>query len=111
MARSRSVPFRTRSNLLAATTAVGEAAGQVYNVAFGQQTTLSRLFELMRAEVAKVRPAAAGLTLTHRPFRDGDIRHSLADTSRARRRLLGYAPTVPVKEGIVRSAKAYAPGS
>ncbi len=99
-----------QANLLAATTAAGEAAGQVYNVAFGQQTTLSRLFELMRAEVAKVRPAAAGLTLTHRPFRDGDIRHSLADTSRARR-LLGYAPTVAVNEGIVRSAKAYAPGS
>lgn len=97
-----------QANLLAATTQDGEAPGKVYNVAFGEQTTLKRLFELMRGEVAKVRPKAAGLQLIQRPFRDGDIRHSLADISRARR-LLTYTPTVAVTEGIALAAKTYGP--
>jgi UDP-N-acetylglucosamine/UDP-N-acetylgalactosamine 4-epimerase len=97
-----------QANLLAATTTNPEAFGQAFNIAFGERTTLSQLFSLMRDRVASLRPQAARAELVHRPFRDGDIRHSLADTAKARR-LLAYAPAVSVLDGISRTAPAYAP--
>lgn len=96
-----------QANLLAATTTNPAVFGQVFNIAFGERTTLSQLFSLMRDRVASLRPQAARAELVHRPFRDGDIRHSLADTSKARR-LLAYAPAVSVLDGISRTAPAYA---
>jgi UDP-N-acetylglucosamine 4-epimerase len=96
-----------QANLLAATTANPAALGQVYNVAFGARTTLKQLFELMREQAARTRPAAAALALTHREFRDGDVRHSLADIGKARD-LLGYAPSTSVQQGMVGCAEWYA---
>lgn len=93
-----------QANLLAAT-AEDEAAG-VYNVAVGERTTLTQLFELIRAQVAERYPDAAKVTPTYRDFRPGDIRHSLADISLARQRL-GYAPTKNVREGIREAAAWY----
>jgi UDP-N-acetylglucosamine 4-epimerase len=43
---------------------------------------------------------------TYGPFRKGDIRHSLADITKARK-LLGYEPKVNVKEGIRMLVKYY----
>lgn len=95
-----------QANLLAATTRNPESLGQVYNVAFGERTTLAQLFSLMRDSAATHQPRAASLSLTHRPFRDGDIRHSLADTSKAQR-LLGYEPATSVGKGIQASSRWY----
>jgi UDP-N-acetylglucosamine 4-epimerase len=96
-----------QANLLAATTASAEAVGEVFNVAYGERTTLNELFLLIREEVAKIRPGAAEARPLHRPFRPGDVRHSLADTGKARR-LLGYVPTCSVREGLGRAAAWYA---
>ncbi len=96
-----------QANLLAAT-AEGEAAlGQACNVACGDTTTLTGLFGLIREQVARFRPEAAAARATYRPFRAGDIRHSLADIGRARD-WLGYAPTHGVREGLAHSAAWYA---
>ena len=76
-------------NLLAACTDNGESLNQVYNVAFGERTTLNELFELIRERVAKVYPDAKEIEPTYRDFRAGDVRHSLADIGKAEK-LLGY---------------------
>ena len=96
-----------QANLLAATTARPEAIGQVYNVAFGGRTTLNELFELIRAQVAAIRPEAAAARPAYRDFRPGDVRHSLADVSKAAA-LLGYRPTHSVREGLAEAAAWYA---
>jgi UDP-N-acetylglucosamine 4-epimerase len=96
-----------QANLLAATVTDPAACGQVYNVAYGERTTLSQLFALMRDEAACHAPAAAAARLQHGPFRPGDVRHSLADVSKARR-LLGYAPDASVRDGMRRCAAWYA---
>jgi len=44
-------------------------------------------------------PSLSAVTPTHRPFRAGDVRHSQADIGKARR-LLGYAPTHRLADGI-----------
>ncbi|WP_242393681.1 SDR family oxidoreductase [Anaeromyxobacter oryzisoli] len=96
-----------QANLLAATAERSEALGQVYNVACGARTTLNELFELIRDEVARRRPEAAAARPGYRSFRAGDVRHSLADVSRATA-LLGYAPTHSVREGLREAAAWYA---
>ena len=87
-----------QANILAAH-ASAEARNKVYNVAFGQRTTLNELFALIREEVARHKPEAAAATAIHRDFRAGDVRHSLADIARART-LLGFDPAVDVRQGL-----------
>jgi UDP-N-acetylglucosamine 4-epimerase len=96
-----------QANILAALSRNPEAIGQVYNVAFGARTTLNELFGLIRSHVARFRPAAASARPTHRDFRPGDVRHSLADVSKAAR-LLGYVPTHSVEDGLAEAATWYA---
>jgi UDP-N-acetylglucosamine 4-epimerase len=78
----------------------------VYNVAFGGRTTLNELFALIRGEVARYRAEAASATPTHGPFREGDVRHSLADVSKAAE-LLGYRPGHTIREGLRLAADWY----
>jgi UDP-N-acetylglucosamine 4-epimerase len=92
---------------IAASLAPGEARDQVYNVAFGERTTLNELFVLIREEVARHKAEAAAATPVHRDFRPGDVRHSLADIGKAKR-LLGYAPTFDVRQGLRLAGDWYA---
>ncbi len=93
-------------NILAAV-AQGDACNKVYNVAFGGRTTLNELFELIRQEVIKINPAAAQAQPVYRDFRQGDVRHSQADISRAQT-LLGYAPQYDVCQGLQLAGQWYA---
>jgi UDP-N-acetylglucosamine 4-epimerase len=88
-----------QANLLAATTTQPEAVNQIYNVAVDDRTSLNRLFELLREALAATVPAARDVRPTFRDFRPGDVRHSQADIGKARR-LLGYAPTHTLVDGI-----------
>jgi UDP-N-acetylglucosamine 4-epimerase len=89
-----------QANLLAAR-APEQAKGQVYNVAFGQQTSLNELFESLRTLMKH--PEAQS---THGEFRKGDVRHSLANIDKARR-FLGYNPEVSCSEGLRRTVDYY----
>ena len=95
-----------QANLLAACSDVPEAWNQVYNVAVNQRTTLNELFVLIRDEVAKHKPEVAKSLAGHREFRPGDVRHSLADISKAAK-LLGYAPEFDVRKGLSQAGKWY----
>ncbi len=69
------------------------AFGQVYNIAVGENFSVNFLYESIREILGKEHKA------TYREAREGDIRNSLADISRAKS-LLGYAPTRHFKEGL-----------
>jgi len=88
-----------QANILAATAEHSEAADQVYNVAVGDRTTLNELFESIRAGLAEKFPHLENYQATYRDFRAGDVRHSLADISKAKN-LLEYEPTHRINEGI-----------
>ena len=87
-----------QANLLAATTTRPEARNQVYNVAVGDRTTLNDLFRLIRDTLVP-HGVPAGTEPTYRDFRAGDVRHSLADVSKANS-LLGYVPTHRLAQGV-----------
>jgi UDP-N-acetylglucosamine/UDP-N-acetylgalactosamine 4-epimerase len=88
-----------QANLLAATTTKPEAINQTYNIALGQRTTLNELLELLKRELQARDPAIQNQKPIYRDFRPGDVRHSLADISKARR-LLGYEPEFPIERGL-----------
>lgn len=94
-----------QANLLAASTTSINATNQIYNVAVGDRTTLNELFEQIAAQLQKCVPLR-GSNREYRDFRAGDVRHSLADISKAKR-LLGYAPTHRIGEGLAEAIDWY----
>lgn len=93
-----------QANHLAALAADPEAMNQVYNVAYGQRTTLNELYDYIRNIAARYDAAISGIRIVHGPERAGDIPHSLASIDKARR-LLGYSPTHSVSEGLEEAVK------
>jgi UDP-glucose 4-epimerase len=83
------------ANLLAAESA--QAVGQTINVATGRQVSLNELLSILKTVTGR-----GGVRTEHRDARVGDVRHSLADITRART-LLGYEPRVTLEEGLRRT--------
>lgn len=95
-----------QANILAATTENQEAVGQVYNIAFGERTTLNELFRLIKEMVIVARPEIKETAPVYRDFRPGDVRHSQADIGKAEK-LLSYRPICSVRQGLEQAAKWY----
>ncbi|KAF0096289.1 MAG: UDP-glucose 4-epimerase [Puniceicoccaceae bacterium 5H] len=72
-----------------------EASGEVFNVGSGQPITIERLTQRLAEAMDR---SYLGYEITGK-YRVGDIRHCFADISKARR-ILGYAPEVPLEEGM-----------
>ena len=103
-----------QANLLAATatdcsTHLGNGeeshVNQVYNVAVGDRTTLNTLFGLLRDNLS-ANGVSANVQPVYRDFRAGDVRHSQADIGKGRR-LLGYAPTHRLADGVIEAMPWY----
>ena len=95
-----------QANLLAAMTEDPAAVNQVYNVAVGERTSLNRLLQLLRDALQERVPGLPMRPPVHRDFRPGDVRDSQADIGKAAR-LLGYAPTHRLAEGIAAAMPWY----
>ena len=78
------------------------AVNQIYNVACGDQTTLTQLFGYIKTQIN----AKSKLEPSYRAFRQGDIRHSLADISKAQN-LVAYQPEFNIVQGLQRAANWY----
>jgi len=104
-----------QANLLAMGVKDVKAFNQVYNIAYGKQTTLNELFKMIKEVIVEYLSSNGYKDKAERilriepiygPFRKGDIRHSLADITKARK-LLGYEPKVDVKEGLRMTSEFY----
>lgn len=89
-----------QANLLSLFTDNAKAVNEVYNVAFGERTSLNSLWEYITA--------AGGIKLNaiHGENRMGDIPHSHASVAKAKT-LLGYDPKVNVRTGLLHSYEWY----
>ena len=96
-----------QANILAATATTEGATSQAYNVACGEETSLNQLFRMIRSGLAAYQPSVENVEPVYRDARQGDIRRSLADVTKARR-LLGYAPTHRAAAGLDEALKWYA---
>jgi UDP-glucose 4-epimerase len=88
------------ANLLAATAPEAEVAGQLFNIATGNRFSLNETFEMLKP--------LTGYTgdIAYEAERSGDIKHSLADISRAQQKLK-YQPLIDFKEGLRRTVEWY----
>lgn len=71
----------------------------VFNVAYGGNTTLFELFDALRDQLSKFDPAIAHVDITIGPKRPGDIPHSLASIEKAKK-VLGYNPQYNAAQGF-----------
>jgi nucleoside-diphosphate-sugar epimerase len=88
------------ANLLACHAPAPRAAGKVFNIATGRRITLNETFRALQALTSYSGEPIFG------PERGGDIKHSLADISRAESDL-GYKPKVDFEEGLRRTVDWY----
>lgn len=88
------------ANILSLFTENPAALNQVYNIACGEQTSLLQLFNGLNSE------AGTDLQPVFGPERIGDVKHSLADITKARQ-LLGYEPDITVEEGLKKTFEWY----
>jgi len=95
-----------QANHLAALAQDQSAVNQVYNVAYGERTSLIELFELVRHLIAGFDSEVMGINPVYETVRAGDIPHSLASIGKAKR-LLGYNPTHTVREGLAEAIQWY----
>lgn len=93
-------------NLLAMTTHNPQAINQIYNTAYGEQTTLNQLVGYLKEFLSELDPDIATVEIRYGPNRGGDIPHSLACIEKAKR-LLRYCPRYSLQEGLRESVKWY----
>ncbi|MDC1369813.1 GDP-mannose 4,6-dehydratase, partial [Cyclobacteriaceae bacterium] len=73
---------------------------EVLNIAFGAQTSLKELWEII-CSISKL-----SIKPEFREERIGDVKHSLAEISKAKR-LIGYDPKVNIKKGLELTIDSY----
>ncbi|MFS4481924.1 SDR family oxidoreductase [Hyunsoonleella sp. 2307UL5-6] len=86
-------------NMLAITTTNKKALNTVYNVAYGDRTTLLELTELLKKHLSDFDDTIKNVSIKHRENRVGDIPHSLASVDKAKK-LLNYNPKFNINDGI-----------
>ncbi len=95
-----------QANLQAATTKNVAATNQIYNIAVGDRTTLNQLLHYLKDNLIAHFKHLETFKPVYRDFRAGDVRHSLANISKAQT-LLDYAPSYHVREGLTEALDWY----
>ena len=93
-------------NMLAITTTNEAALNTVYNVAFGDRTTLLELTTLLKEHLSTFDESIKTIEIKHRKNRVGDIPHSLASVDKAKK-LLNYNPKYNINDGIKEAVNWY----
>ncbi len=92
-----------QANILAATTRNQDSVNNIYNVAVGDRTSLNELYKILQELIFKYNKISHE-KLKYRDFREGDVRHSQADISKAKN-LLGYNPVFKVRDGLEKTVR------
>jgi UDP-N-acetylglucosamine/UDP-N-acetylgalactosamine 4-epimerase len=83
-----------------------KGGSEAFNIAVGERTSLNELFRAVVSHLALRFPHVENCGATYRDFRAGDVRHSLADISKARS-ILGYSPSDGFRQGLVKAMDWY----
>ena len=83
-----------------------EAINTVYNVAFGENTSLNELYNQLTGFLSAFKPSIAQIKPSYGPPRKGDVQHSLASIEKATT-LLGYQPAFSLHQGLEQAIQWY----
>lgn len=95
-----------QANFLAATVNDKDAINTVYNVAFGERTTLNELIDYLKTYLSSYDASIKDVEINYGPERKGDVPHSLASIEKAKD-LLKYNPKYSVKQGLKKAIDWY----
>ena len=95
-----------QANILAAGTQDPEAVNKIYNIGFGKSIDLNNLYEMIRKRLSLTMEGNWDIEPTYQDFRLGDVRHSMADISKAHE-ILKYEPEYSIQKGLEKTAKWY----
>jgi len=95
-----------QANELAAITTQPKALNKVYNVAFGERTSLNQLITILQELLSEFDPLIASIPVEYTQERQGDVRNSLASIKKARKQL-GYNPQFDLKKGLKKAIAWY----
>lgn len=95
-----------QANQLAATVNSKEAVNTVYNIAFGERTSLNELISYLKEFLSPYDKGISKVDIHYGAERVGDVPHSLASIDKAKT-LLGYNPDYSVKEGLKKAIDWY----
>ncbi len=95
-----------QANIKAALSDNKNSVNQVFNVAFGENTNLLELVDAIKDGMKNLGIDTSKSKVNHGSGRKGDVKHSLADISKAKE-LLGYEPAYSFKQGITEAIDWY----
>ena len=93
-------------NINALTTETENALNTVYNVAYGERTSLIELANLLKKYLSEFDSVIKNIEIKHRDNRIGDIPHSLASIDKAKQ-LLNYNPKYDISSGLKEAVNWY----
>ena len=82
------------------------AISQIFNVAYGQRTSLNQLAQILKENLSKFDPEIANVAFEYGETRTGDVPHSLASIEKGKT-ILGYNPEYSVKRGLEEACRWY----
>jgi UDP-N-acetylglucosamine 4-epimerase len=83
-----------------------DAVNTVYNVAYGERTTLNQLVGLLKENLSVYDSEISNVEINYGPERTGDVPHSLASIDKARE-LLNYDPNYNIEQGLKEAVHWY----
>ena len=95
-----------QANELAASVQHKEALNRVYNIAYGNQTTVNQLVQTIIQMMAELDPSLMNVQMNHEKERIGDVRYSQASIGLAQQ-LLGYQPEYDLQRGMKEAIEWY----
>ena len=95
-----------QANILSALSTDKNSQNQIYNIALNDETSLLDLYKMIVDVVHTKDPSVKILEPSYGNFRAGDVKHSRADISKAKK-LLSYSPSHKIKEGIEETVSWY----
>jgi len=93
-------------NIISALSENPKSVNEVYNVALGDSTSLNDLYEIIKLKLSRKVEMDFTSSPLYRDFRQGDVKHSLADISKAKN-LLGYDPIYKIHKGLDKTIDWY----
>lgn len=88
-----------QANIKGALSNTANCVNQVYNIAYGENIDLNDLVRAIKKGLKALNINHSSSNIIHGPERAGDVKHSLADITKANK-LIGYKPKFSFAEGI-----------
>jgi len=95
-----------QANLLCLVVKEKKALNTVYNIAYGERSTLNELTNYLKYYLSEVDESIKDIPILHGPNREGDVAHSLASIDKAKK-LLNYNPQYSLQQGLKEAIEWY----